>query len=149
MSDETMILILVGSDLQAERIDRPLGYRLRETMLRWIDEISLSELVGDARQPELCTDVWYLNNTELHRCPAVSIGTPEVNAATAYLANRLPIAFTIDHTLQVQLDPELVDLRACIWGESAPATGRGVDLFIERYLDAFLRSAHDLPPAND
>ena len=59
-------------------------------------------------------------------------------------ATVLPTAFVIDQSLQVQLDPEFVTLQACVWGVDEPATRSGVDLFVERYLEAFLCSAHSL-----
>ena len=51
----------------------------------------------------------------------------------------------IDERLQVQLDPEFAGLQACIWGVDEPATASGVEVFEQRYLEPFLRSAHDLP----
>ncbi len=137
------LLIVVGAHLLAEVSDRPLAYRLRERILRWLDE-HLRE--GDrALDPIVCTDVWYLNNDDLLRDPAIAIGRPGLNAASAMLANRLPTAFLIDDTLQVQLDQEFVDQRACIFGADTQATASAADLFVERYLDAYLRAILDLP----
>ena len=76
--------------------------------------------------------------------PTISVGAPELNAVSAFFANRLPTALVIDHSLQVQLDPEFVTLQACVWGVNEQATASSVDLFEKRYLDPFLRSAHDL-----
>jgi hypothetical protein len=53
----------------------------------------------------------------------------------------LPTAFVIENTLRVHLDPEMIQLQACAWGVSASATASAVDLFVERYLDQFLRAA--------
>ena len=92
----------------------------------------------------LCTDLWYLNASELMLRPTISVGRPEHNAVSAYFANRLPTALVIERSLQVQLDPEFVTLQACVWGVDGPATRSGVDLFVQRYLDEFLRSAHGL-----
>lgn len=133
-----MLLIVVGAHLQAERSDRPLAYRLRERILRWQDEHG-SE-IGAPIEPIVCTDVWYLNNDDLLRAPAIALGRPGVNAATAYLASRLPLAFVIDDTLQVQLDQEFIDRRACLWGVDAQSSVSAVDLFCERYLKDFLRA---------
>lgn len=138
MSDDPIIvLIVVGATLDAERFDRPLGYRLREAILGWRDE----QQADIAVDPVVCTDLWYLNDESLHRLPVVAIGDPEVNAATAYLASRLPTAFVIDDTLRVHLDPDFVEPRACLWGASPTATVSAVDLFTERYLEELVLSA--------
>jgi hypothetical protein len=111
-----LLMIVVGAHLEAELADRPLGYRLQNDVVRWQQET-----------PE-----------------ADPLGRPEHNAVSAYFANRLPTALVIDRSLQVQLDPEFVTLQACVWGVDEPATRSGVDLFVERYLEPFLRSAHSL-----
>ncbi len=138
---DAILLIVVGSCLRAELSDRMLGYRLRERILGWQDEIPCDPPL----LPVVCTDLWYLNADELRDRPILTIGDPETNAATAYLAGKLPTAFIIDETLRVQLDPDFVDLRGCIWGINPTTTISAVDLFLERYLDGYLRSAHDLP----
>jgi hypothetical protein len=79
------------------------------------------------------------------RRPTIAVGRPQHNAVSAYLANRLPAVLVIDQRLQVQLDPELVTLQACIWGTDGASTAAGVELFEKRYLEAFLRVAHGLP----
>ena len=135
-----LLLIVVGAHLEAERADRPLGYRVQDDVLHW--QQKTPEAVPLA--PMVCTDLWYLNASELMLRPTISVGRPEHNAVSAYFANRLPTALVIDRSLQVQLDPEFVTLQACVWGVDEPATRSGVDLFVQRYLDEFLRSAHGL-----
>jgi hypothetical protein len=138
------LLIVVGTHPEAERSHRPLAYRLRERVLRWIDQQREGE-IDRPRSPLVLSDVWYLNARELQSTPTIAIGEAGVNAATAYFAHRLPTAFVIDGAFRVQLDPEFIDPKACIWGASPAATASGIDLFVERYLDDFLRAAHDLP----
>lgn len=43
-------------------------------------------------------------------------------------------------TVLIQFDPEYTDLRCCIWGTDHALTVKGVDLFIEDYLDRFLKA---------
>jgi|GEM_PF-930995 len=43
-------------------------------------------------------------------------------------------------TVLIQFDPEYTDLRCCIWGTDHGLTLKGVDLFIENYLDRFLKA---------
>ncbi|MHC4306578.1 MAG: hypothetical protein ACYSW2_19180 [Planctomycetota bacterium] len=135
-----LLMIVVGAHLEAELADRPLGYRLQNDVVRWQQETP----EADPLAPIVCTDLWYLNARELMLRPTISVGRPEHNAVSAYLANRLPTALVIDRSLQVQLDPEFITLQACVWGVDEPATRSGVDLFVERYLESFLRSAHSL-----
>lgn len=135
---DQVLLIVVGADLRAEMTDRPLGYRLREQMLRWYDQYR--DDVDSPLDPVLCTDLWYLNDRSLTSRPVVAIGDPEINAASAYLANYLPTAFVIEQTLRVQLDPTFGQSGVCLWGVSPSATVSAIDAFVERYLDDFLRS---------
>jgi len=141
---DQLILIVVGAHPRAEQSDRPVAYRLRERVLSWLDAQPEDEL-DFRRQPLVLTDLWYLNDESLHLAPVIAIGEPEVNAATARLARHLPTAFIIEQAFRVQLDPEYIDLKACVWGDRPSATVSGVDLLVERYLDSFLRSAHELP----
>ena len=140
----SLLPIVVGAHLGAELSDRPLAYQLRQRMLEWLGGAGRGE---EGIRPIVCCDLWYLNAEDLMLQPTVSIGDPEVNAASAYLAGRLPTALVVDERLRVQLDPEFVDQKVCIWGVDAASTARGLDLFTDRYLNAYLRSVHDLPPA--
>ena len=137
-----MIMIVVGAHLRAEVDDRPQAMRLCETVKRSLDESSAATVTASLK-PVICTDVWYLNNSELHHRPVIAIGEPGVNAATAFFCNRLPTALVIDNTLRVHLDPEFIEPRACLWGANAAATAHAIDVFVERYLEAFLREAAD------
>ncbi len=139
-SPDRLLLIVVGAHLSAEQDDRPLGYRLRENILRWQGVNAETTLL----MPVVCTDLWYLNASDLMARPTISVGRPQLNAVSAYFANRLPIALVVEESLQVQLDPEFMNLQACVWGVDASATASGVDLFEQRYLDAFMRSAHGM-----
>ena len=138
LEDDQLLLIVVGADLRAELSDRPVAYRLREQILRWYDEHG--DEVDAPLEPTLCTDLWYLNDRSLTDRPVVAVGDPEINAASAYLANYLPTAFVVEQTLRVHLDPEFVQRSACLWGVNTSATVSAVDAFVERYLDTYLRS---------
>jgi hypothetical protein len=139
---KTLLLIVVGAHLRAERHDRPLARRLREEIRAWTDAFELGD---DRLEPLICTDLWYLNQPELMLRPTIAMGDPECNAATALLANRLPTVLVVDESLRIHLDPEFVELKACLWGLNPSAMASGLALFTERYLDPFLRAAHDLP----
>jgi len=126
--------IVVGSSLDAEVYDRPVGERLARTIGRRLIERGAGELI----RPVVCTDLWYLNHDELRARPTVSIGRPERNALSAYLGDRTPSAYVVDDVLIVQADPEMSEPVVCCWGVDAAATGWAVDAFVERYLEAFI-----------
>lgn len=140
-NDEQLILLVVGAHLDAERHDRPLASQLRDEITR------VQKLLKPSRPAEVitCTDVWYLNDQSLLGQPVIAIGQPEQNAATAFLASRVPTALIIDDAYRIHLDAELIELRACIWGTTPGSTRLAVDAFQKRYLEAFVRSVHDLP----
>ena len=140
---DTVLLIVVGAHLIAELADRPSAYQLAQQIVDWqrqhldCDEPQLS--------PVVCSDMWYLNSAQLMTRPTICLGRPGINAASAYFANRLPTAFVVEQSFQVQLDVEFLDMQACIWGIDAAATASAIEIFETRYLDSFLRAAHNLP----
>lgn len=136
-----LLLIVVGAHLRAEVADRPLAYRLRERILRWLDEHSASGAEGRTPEVVVCSDIWYLNNDDLRAQPTISIGGPGVNALGAYLADRLETAFVIEDVLAVQVDLDFVDPVASCWGTTHASTVSAIDAFCERYLDPFLEHA--------
>jgi hypothetical protein len=140
---ERLLPIVVGAHLDAEVHDRPLAARLRNRIITW--QRDGHDECDDPLEPIVLTDLWYLNQQPLRLRPTIAIGPPEVNAATAYLAGKVATAFVAEDQFRIQLDPELIDERTCLWGSTPAATSRAVDLFAERYLEAFLRAIHRLP----
>ncbi|MFM9995348.1 MAG: hypothetical protein ACKVU4_06050 [Phycisphaerales bacterium] len=138
-STDQLILIVVGAHLRAETGDRPLAYLLRQRMLEWLGEGEGDGQYGGS--VVVCSDVWYLNREELRSRPAISVGGPGVNAFSAFLADKLPSAFSIEGVLLVQLDLDFEDRLACVWGMDHASTVSAVDAFIERYLDDFMTAA--------
>lgn len=138
-STDELILIVVGAHLRAEVGDRPLAYLLRRRMLEWLKEDDGDGQYGG--RVVVCSDVWYLNREELRSRPAISVGGPGVNAFSAFLADKLPSAFSIEGVLLVQLDLDFEDRLACVWGMDHASTVSAVDAFIERYLDDFMAAA--------
>lgn len=141
IDDSRLLLIVVGAHIQSEVSDRPLAYRLRERILHWQEQESEPSDPCGGVQPVVCCDLWYLNNQPLLARPTIAVGNPSVNAATAYLAPKLPTAFVIEGALRVHLDLEFIDLQACLWGVNPSATVSAIDLFVDRYLDGFLRGS--------
>lgn len=131
---ETTLPIVVGAHLSAEVHDRPLAAIVR-------DEIAGRLSAPDPLVPIVCSDLWYLNTAPLRTQPTIAIGTPEQNAATAFFAGRIPTAFMVEESFRIQLDPELLDLRTCVWGQTPRQTAAAIEAFIDRYLDSFLEAA--------
>lgn len=140
-AEDRLLLIVVGTSLDAERHDRPLAGSLAEaaeTAQQSLDVATACEIV-------ICSDVWLLNDASLLSSPVIALGRPEVNAATAFLARRVPTALVIDHAYRIHIDPTGIERHACIWGTNPQTTSASVEAFRQRYLTQFLRAAHDLP----
>ena len=127
--------IIVGAHPRAELEHRDLAYRLGQTIDQMQGQIVANG--GAALRPLICCDLWYLNDKQLLERPAIAIGEPSLNAATAFLSNRLPTAFVVEGSCRLHLDPEFIDLQACLWGIDRQATEAAVELFVTRYLAEF------------
>lgn len=135
---QNMMLIVTGAHLRAEIADRPLAYDLQDQILQWLDDNA--DVITDEIFPVVCSDIWYINQQQLHDRPTISIGGPGVNGLTAYLTQRLTPALIQDGQKIIQLDPDFVDLRACVWGMDHDLTIEALDTFIDRYLTEFLKA---------
>jgi len=128
--------IVVGANLSAELFDRRRAIFLQQAITAWAHEQEIDE----APWPLVCSDLWYLNDTELCVQPTICIGNPDVNAATAALSSKLETVHLEDDLFRIQLDPEFIDLRCCIWGVDDAGTQAGMDTFVCGYLPHFLGS---------
>jgi hypothetical protein len=136
--DVHLLLIVTGAHLRAEMADRPLAYALQQGVVRWLD--THRESLSIEIVPVVCCDIWFINQEQLHARPTICVGGPGVNALSAFMAQKLKVAYVRDERLMVQLDPEFVDLRACVWGMDHETTVEAVQIFTERYLDGYLRA---------
>ena len=132
-----LLPIVVGAHLWAERFDRPIASRVFEAASRRLANR------GARLEPIVCCDIWYMNQDDLLRRPTLSIGGPGANAATAFIANRVPSALVMEGAYRIVHDVELRDLHAAAWGRDAEATSAAATIFIERYLDRFLERSID------
>lgn len=137
---DRLIWIVTGVQLKAELGDRPLAYRIeRELRDRLTALLGASEPGEPPRlSPVVVSDVYYLNSADAQKGPTISIGGPGSNALSASLFEQLPTAVTIEHTLVVQMDLAMDDLRCAVWGMNHLDTVRAVDTFVAKgYLDTF------------
>ncbi len=135
---DNLLLIVVGGQLWAEASDRPLGYRLLESV-----QDQLHQQVGSTDwplRPLVCTDILYMNQGELQRRPTIALGGPGVNAVSAYLYQKLPTALAIEDKLVVQLDVDFDDPRVAIWGVDASHTIAALELFEQKYLPEYINA---------
>jgi hypothetical protein len=149
---QRLILIIVGVQLKAELGDRPLAYRI-ETEIR--NQLATLLPRGDAASlpklaPVVVSDVFYLNNEDLHDRPLVSIGGPGMNLVSANLVEELPTALAIEDVLVIQMDLEMKDQRCAVWGMDHLSTVRAVETFLVKgYLETFIRGVVQSLPQED
>ena len=124
------ILLVVGYGILPEEEDRPIAYDLKHL-------INTRGRGGD-RSAVVLTDMWVMNQEMAEFFPVISIGGPGVNAFTAQIYEELPVAFTRDQQIFIQLNPE-GDKRAAVWGMDHRSTRDAMDVFVkDGFLDRFL-----------
>lgn len=129
------LVVVVGAHLRAEAGDRPLAHHLRDQIQRRLESRGSGE-IPHLDHALICTDLWYLNHPDLRRRPAIAVGPPEVNALTAYLADKIPSADAQQDEWVVQF--EKGEAMAACWGSRPAGTARAVAVFLERFLESFL-----------
>jgi hypothetical protein len=138
---DRLIWIVVGIQLNAELGDRPLAYRVEQAMREKLAARFGRPDAGELPRfsPAVITDVYYLNDADAQKRPAISIGGPGMNALSALLTDKLPTPVAIENTLVVQMDLDFKDERCAVWGMTHLDTVRAVELFLSKgYLDLFL-----------
>ena len=125
------VLIVVGYGILPEEEDRPIAYELK----RIIDSRGEGT---ESRIAVVVTDMWVLNQEMADLFPAIAVGGPGVNAFAAQIYEDLPVAFTRDQRLFIQMNSD-AGKRVALWGMDQPATREAADLFVkDRLLDRFL-----------
>ena len=125
------VLVVVGYGILPEEEDRPIAYEVKQAVN------SRGEGSGD-RSAVVVTDMWTLNQEMAELFPAIAVGGPGVNAFTAQIYEELPIAFTRDEQIFIQMNQE-GGKRAALWGMDQRSTREAADLFVKGgYLDRFL-----------
>ena len=135
---ESVMPIVVGVHLRAEISDRPLGERVARHVraIRRAEDLAPDE----GLMPVVMSDIWYLNDSDLMLQPAIIIGDPGVNAASAHWAARVPTAFAFENSHQIHMDLDGAYQVACISGVDHAKVEVATDHFERRYLLAWLES---------
>lgn len=136
---DRLVLVVVGAHLRAEMHDRPAAYRLRDDLAAAIAACWGRDHPSDPDCPRVVviSDLWRLNDPSLAPLPQVCVGHPEVNALSAFLADKVPPAFVIDGELAVQFDAAVPEAIALCWGSDHTGTARATEEFGRRYLTSF------------
>src|SRR5579875_3153792 len=133
-SPARLILVVAGSTLRAEEVDRPLAYYLKQQL-----EAQLARRLADGRDETparvlVVADFRFLNDKPLQSLATVSVGGPGVNALAHAWFEDLPFSFAIDEQFCIQMDPDLAEPRASLWGMDNASTQVAVSVFVDRYL---------------
>jgi hypothetical protein len=135
------VLIVVGYGILPEEEDRPGAYDLKR-------EIVSRGLGAESRGAVVVTDMWMVNQEMAELFPAIAVGGPGVNAFAAQIYEELPVAFTRDERVFIQMSggqmsggqmSETPGKRAALWGMDQEATREAVERFVkDGFLDRFL-----------
>jgi hypothetical protein len=134
-----LLLIVTGSTLRAEELDRPLGYYLKQRI-----EQSLGEAIAAGRDGledyivRVIADFRWMHDEPLQSLPTISLGGPGVNALAGRWLEEVPVSLAYGERYLIQMDPELAEIRASVWGMDNAATQIAVSVFVDRFLPRFL-----------
>ena len=134
-----VLLIVTGSTLRAEEMDRPLGYYLKQRIER-----ALLGTTGTGSQGledymvRVVADFRWIHDKPLQSLPTISVGGPGVNALTHRWLEEVPVSLAYNERYFVQMDPDLAEPRASIWGMDNSTTQIAVSVFVDRFLPRFL-----------
>jgi hypothetical protein len=137
-SPSRLLLIVTGSTLRAEELDRPLAYYLQQQVDR------VSRRLGLAFEVRVIADFRWLNQEDLQDIPTISVGGPGVNElAKVWVKGEftVPFSLAVDEQYCIQMDPDLLILRASLWGMDNATTQIAVSVFVDRFLPRFLETA--------
>ena len=113
------VLIVVGYGILPEEEDRPLAYDLKRA-------IAARGKGTEGRGAVVVTDMWMVNQEMAELFPAIAVGGPGVNAFAAQIYEELPVAFTRDERVFVQMSERAGQARGALGhGPGRDAGGRG------------------------
>ena len=127
----TTVLLVVGYGILPEEEDRPVAYNLKDSINSRSDGV-------ENRSAVVVTDMWMLNQEMADMFPAIAIGGPAVNAFAAQIYEDLPLVFTRDQQVFIQMEQN-AGKRAALWGMDQRGTREAAEVFVkDGLLDRFL-----------
>lgn len=150
-----LLLIVTGSTLRAEEMDRPLGYYLKKQIEQVLSNPGAVSLQGvDDYFVQVVADFRWIHDEVLQRLPTISLGGPGVNALAHKWLEEVPVSLAYSEQYFIQMDPSLAEPRVSIWGMDNASTQIAVAVFVDRFLPRFLKhcatiSAHLSPSDTD
>src|SRR4051812_13536137 len=106
---DRLLLIVTGSTLRAEEVDRPLAYYLKQ---RVEEHQAEAPPPGGPRDVRVVADFRWIHDDPLHDLPTISVGGPGVNALAQRWLEEVPVALAVDDQYYLQMDPDLDEPRA-------------------------------------
>jgi len=140
---DRMLLIVTGSTLRAEEVDRPLAYYLKQQVERAQEE---DEPEYGPFTVRVVADFRWLHEESLQALPTISLGGPGVNALAHRWLEELPVSLAVEEQYYIQMDPELEEPRVSVWGMDNATTQVAVSAFLKRFLPPFLKHCAAVPP---
>ena len=132
-------LIVTGSTLRAEEMDRPLGYYLKQRIEHALSEAAATGRRGlDDYLVRVVADFRWIHDEPLQALPTISLGGPGVNALAHRWLEDVPISLAYSERYFIQMDPDLTEPRVSIWGMDNTTTQIAVSVFVDRFLPRFL-----------
>ena len=133
------LLIVTGSTLRAEEMDRPLAYYLKQRIENVISHADANGQLGlDDYVVRIVADFRWIHDDPLQNLPTISLGGPGVSALSHRWLEELPVALAFSERYFVQMDLDLPAPRASIWGMDNSSTQIAVSVFLDRFLPRFL-----------
>jgi hypothetical protein len=144
-----LLLIVTGSTLRAEELDRPLGYylkrRVEEALAASRENPKDGHDLSDY-EVQVIADFRWIHEEFLQNLPTISLGGPGVNALAHRWLEEVPISLAYNERYFIQMDPDLAEPRVSIWGMDNPTTQIAVSVFLDRFLKRFLERCASIPP---
>ncbi len=141
-----LLLIVTGSTLRAEQMDRPLAYYLKQRIEQAIKAAPGDGLAG--YQVAVIADFRWIHDESLQDSPTITVGGPGVNELTHRWLEEVPVALAFNERYFIQLDPDLEEAQASIWGMDNPTTQIAVAVFLDRFLPRFLERCATISPTS-
>lgn len=141
-----LLLIVTGSTLRAESMDRPLAYYLKRRIEEALEASTDHDLAD--YEVHVIADFRWLHDESLQNMATISLGGPGVNELAHRWLEEVPVALAVNERYFIQFDPEPAEARASIWGMDNATTQIAASVFLDRFLPRFLERCATIPPAS-